>query len=88
MSTAAGKVIDLSHGRHLGYHDFGDPIGAPVLYIHGTPDSGVTLTGYEDPLSKRLGIRWIAPDRPGIGNSTFYPHRRVSDYPTDLRVLI
>ncbi|KAH7195568.1 Alpha/Beta hydrolase protein [Fusarium oxysporum] len=48
----------------------------------------VTLSGFEDPLAKRLGVRWIAPDRPGIGNSTFYPHRRVLDYPADLRALI
>jgi pimeloyl-ACP methyl ester carboxylesterase len=88
MSTAAGKIVDLPDGGRLGYHEFGDPTGTPVLYIHGTPDSGVTLSGFEDPLAKRLGIRWIAPDRPGIGNSTFYPHRRVLDYPTDLKALI
>ncbi|EWY83893.1 hypothetical protein FOYG_13676 [Fusarium oxysporum NRRL 32931] len=88
MSTAVGQVIDLPDGRRLGYHEFGDPTGTPVIYIHGTPDSGVTLSGFEDPLAKRLGVRWIAPDRPGIGNSTFYPHRRVLDYPADLRALI
>ncbi|EXL75514.1 hypothetical protein FOPG_09530 [Fusarium oxysporum f. sp. conglutinans race 2 54008] len=88
MSTAVGQVIDLPDGRRLGYHEFGDPTGTPVIYIHGTPDSGVTLSGFEDPLAKRLGVRWIAPDRPGIGNSTFYPHRRVLDYPADLRTLI
>lgn len=80
--------MDLPDVRHLGYHEFGDPTGTPVLYIHGTPDSGITLSGFEDRLTKRLGIRWVAPDRSGIGNSTFYPHRRVSDYPADLRALI
>ncbi|KAF5986628.1 proline iminopeptidase [Fusarium coicis] len=89
-STVAGKVIDLLDGRHLGYHEFGDPTGTTdtVLYIHGTPDSGITLSGFQDRLAKRLGVRWIAPDRPGIRNSTFYPHRRVLDYPTDLGALV
>ncbi|KAF5624527.1 proline iminopeptidase [Fusarium sp. NRRL 52700] len=88
ISTAVGHVIDLPDGRRLGYHEYGDPTGTPVLYIHGTPDSGVTLSGFEDPLVKRLGVRWIAPDRPGIGNSTFYSHRRVLNYPADLRAFI
>ncbi|KAH7236765.1 Alpha/Beta hydrolase protein [Fusarium redolens] len=88
MSTAVGKGVDLPDGRRLGYHEFGEPTGTPVIYIHGTPDSGVTLAGFEDPLAKRLGVRWIAPDRPGIGHSTFYPHRKVLDYPADLKALI
>lgn len=88
ISTAVGQVINLPDGRSLGYHEFGDPTGTPVLYIHGTPDSGVTLSGFEHPLAKQLGVRWIAPDRPGIGNSTFHSHRRVLDYPADLRALI
>ncbi|KAJ4141770.1 hypothetical protein NW768_000987 [Fusarium equiseti] len=87
-STAVGKAIDLPDGRRLGYHEFGDPNGSPVIYIHGTPDSGVTLSGFENPLARRLGIRWIAPDRPGIGHSTFYPHRKILDFPADLKVLV
>ncbi|KAF5701833.1 proline iminopeptidase [Fusarium globosum] len=88
ISTAVGQVINLPDGRSLGYHESGDPTGTPVLCIHGTPDSGVTLSGFEHPLAKQLGVRWIAPDRPGIGNSTFHSHRRVLDYPADLRALI
>ncbi|KAH7233385.1 Alpha/Beta hydrolase protein [Fusarium tricinctum] len=88
MSTAVGNIIDLSDGRHLGYHEYGDPKGLPVIYLHGSPDSGVTLSGFEDPLAKRLGVRWIAPDRPGIGHSTYQPNRKVLDYPADLRSLI
>lgn len=86
--TALGRVINLPDGRQLGYHEFGDPNGAPVIYIHGSPDSGITLSGFEGPVAKRLGVRWIAPDRPGIGLSTFQPNRRVTDYPDDLSCLI
>ncbi|KAJ3498824.1 hypothetical protein NLG97_g837 [Lecanicillium saksenae] len=83
-----GKSIDLPDGRQLGYHEFGDPNGKTIIYIHGSPDSGVTLSGFEDSLARRLGIRWVAPDRPGIGQSTFQPGRRVVDYPDDLSCLI
>ncbi|KAJ4258210.1 hypothetical protein NW762_008358 [Fusarium torreyae] len=88
MSTAVGKAIDLPDGRHLGYHEFGDPSGTPVIYIHGAPDSGVTLSGFEDLLARQRGVRWIAPDRPGIGRSTFQPGRKILNYPSDLRRLI
>ncbi|CAJ0542971.1 Ff.00g003450.m01.CDS01 [Fusarium sp. VM40] len=88
LSTAVGNVIDLPDGRHLGHHEYGDPRGLPVIYLHGSPDSGVTLSGFEDPLAKRLGVRWIAPDRPGIGHSTYQPNRNVLDYPADLRSLV
>ncbi|RGP71694.1 proline iminopeptidase [Fusarium longipes] len=88
ISTAVGKTIRLPDGRHLGYHEFGEPAGIPLIYIHGTPDSGLTLSGFEDRLAKRLGVRWIASDRPGIGLSTFYQHRKVLDYPADMKALI
>jgi len=29
--------FDLPTGRRLGYAEFGDPSGAPVLWFHGTP---------------------------------------------------
>ncbi|RBR23751.1 uncharacterized protein FIESC28_03456 [Fusarium coffeatum] len=88
ISTAVGKSIDLPDGRRLGYHEFGDPNGTPLIYIHGTPDSGITLSGFEDTLAQRLGTRWVAPDRPGIGHSTFYPDRKILDFPADLKALI
>src|SRR6478736_3959262 len=88
ISTAVGEAIDLPDGRRLGYHEFGDPNGSPLIYIHGSPDSGITLSGFEDTLAKRLGVRWVAPDRPGIGHSTFYPQRQILDFPADLEALI
>lgn len=81
--------MKLSDGRTLGYFEAGDPKGIPVVYIHGTPDSGIQVCGkYEHETAKRLGIRWIGPNRPGIGLSTFQPERKVLDYPGDLDQLI
>lgn len=79
--------MSLPDGRNLEYHEQGDPDGIPVIYIHGTPDSGATLGSLENKLGKQLGIRWIGPNRPGIGASTFYPNRRVLDYHSDIKAL-
>ncbi|MBV8527509.1 MAG: alpha/beta fold hydrolase [Candidatus Dormibacteraeota bacterium] len=60
-STARG-----SGGRSIGYGEFGDPNGKPVILFHGFGDS--RLTRYpDDELTARLGIRLITFDRPGIG---------------------
>jgi pimeloyl-ACP methyl ester carboxylesterase len=36
---------------------------------------------------RRLGIRLIAIDRPGVGLSSFQPNRRLSDWPADVDAL-
>lgn len=82
-----GKVVDLPDGRRLEYHERSDPEGVPIIFIHGTPDSGATLGTLEDTIGKEMGVRWIGPNRSGIGASTFYPNRRVLDYPRDVRAL-
>ncbi|KAL4873377.1 Alpha/Beta hydrolase protein [Aspergillus spectabilis] len=82
------NTLSLPTGRNLEYHTYGDTIGTPIIYIHGTPDSGITLSSFEDRLGQRLGIRWITPDRPGIGNPSFVPNRRVVDFAHDVQFLI
>ena len=37
MMHGADRTIQLSDGRRLGYAEFGDPGGAPVIYFHGWP---------------------------------------------------
>lgn len=83
-----GESFTLADGRTLGFHVYGAPDGIPVFYIHGVVDSGVTLQGKEDHMASDLGIRWIAPDRPGVGKSTFKPGRSVLDYPDDISQLV
>ena len=76
----------LPDGRALGYLDFGDPNGFPIFYFHGIPGSRLELIPY-DRLLKELHIRLIAPDRPGIGLSTYQPHRTMLDWPDDMAAL-
>lgn len=65
-----GKAVDLPDGRRLEYHKQGDPKGVPIIYIHGTPDSGATPGTLEDTVGKEMRVRWIGSNRPGIGAST------------------
>ena len=80
------SVIELPNGRYLGFADYGDPNGIPVFCFHGTPGSRLQCA----PTASRPvppGIRLIAPDRPGYGFSTFYPERRLVDWPNDVAAL-
>ena len=52
--------------RNIGYSEYGDPLGLPVLYCHGTPGSSVECELAEQS-ARRHGLRLIAPDRPGYG---------------------
>ena len=66
IASSPGSTARGSGGRSIGYGEFGDPNGKPVVLFHGFGDS--RLTRYpDDELTARLGIRLITFDRPGIG---------------------
>jgi len=73
----------LADGRRLGYAEFGDPEGAPVIYFHGWPGARVEAR-LGDAAARANGVRLIAIDRPGMGLSTFQPHRELLDWPDDV----
>ncbi len=80
------NVLRLADGRLLGYGDFGDPSGTPIMLFHGFPGSRLTAAiGHE--AAARAGVRVIAPDRPGMGLSTFQPGRGILDWPGDVTQL-
>jgi pimeloyl-ACP methyl ester carboxylesterase len=81
-SRAAG-VLRLSDGRQLGYADYGDHQGAPLLFFHGTPGSR-RVARCADQAARRRGIRLIAPDRPGFGLSDFHAGRTLGAWPADV----
>lgn len=82
MRGGGEGTIRLRDGRCLGYAEWGDPGGWPLLYCHGWPSSRV-----EGRLAERAGraagARVIAPDRPGMGLSSFQAGRRLVDWPDD-----
>src|SRR4029079_7237537 len=80
------KQIRLSDGRRLGYAEYGDPNGRPVLFFHGFGTSRV-ICPPDVELARSLGARLIAVDRPGIGLSEALPGRRLLDWPRDVAEL-
>ena len=79
------QTIKLRDGRTLGYAEYGDPTGEPLVFFHGTPGSRVAAVPawtYES-----FGVRIIAPDRPGFGLSTYQPNRTIAGWPSDVAEL-
>ncbi len=75
------QTLTLSTGRKLGYAEYGDPHGVPLLYFHGWPSSR-SQAELLDAMGKERGIRVVSPDRPGLGLSDFHPGRRLLDWPS------
>lgn len=84
--SSLGKTIQLSDSRTLGYLDIGDPEGRPLFYFHGGPGSRLEGLLFDE-LNQQLGIRMIAPDRPGFGLSDFQKDRTYLDWSDDVREL-
>lgn len=70
----------------IGVYEYGDPDGRPVFALHGTPSCGAGFDWADGP-ARRLGLRIIAPDRPGIGHSDPVPLASVVEYATELERL-
>ena len=60
-----GKCVRLPDGRALGYAEYGDLTGRPVLFFPGAPSSRL-LHPPEEP-TRALGVRLIVVERPGFG---------------------
>jgi pimeloyl-ACP methyl ester carboxylesterase len=67
----------------LGYAEYGDPAGTPLMVFHGLPGSRL-MAAFAHDAAFRRGIRIVSPDRPGYGLSTYRPRRRILDWPDDL----
>ena len=81
------RVIGLRDGRRLGYAEYGDPAGRPVLFFHGLGSTRVVCPP-DDGTALKQGIRLVAVDRPGIGISDPLPGRRLLDWPRDVIQLV
>jgi pimeloyl-ACP methyl ester carboxylesterase len=84
--SRAAQTLRLADGGVLGYAEFGDPGGAPVFALHGTPVSRL-IYAFADQPARARGLRLIAPDRPGYGLSTPSPGRRIVDHVADVTAL-
>ncbi len=70
---------EYAPGRRLAWNEYGDPAGGPVFYYHGWPSSRLQAR-LAHHLAKDRGLRLIAMDRPGMGQSTICENRRLDDW--------
>jgi len=80
------KILTLPDGRVMGYCEYGDPMGMPVIFCHGYPASRLQATLTQS-VAKQIGLRIVSADRPGFGLSDPLPGRNLLDWPRDVTVL-
>ena len=68
MSASGAKLL-LADGRRLSFVEYGDRRGYPVLWFHSIPGSALEAKIAES-YAHHYGLRLIAFDRPGYGEST------------------
>ena len=79
-------TLTLHDQRVLAFSEFGDMAGYPVFYAHGIPGSRLEGMLYHE-TALIEGIRLIAVDRPGVGQSGLQLHRNLLSCPVDIRAL-
>jgi pimeloyl-ACP methyl ester carboxylesterase len=80
------RVLVLPDGRRLGYAEFGDPDGVPVLALHGTPGSRL-MFALTDGAARARGLRIVAPERPGYGLSDYRRAATLAELAADAAIL-
>jgi pimeloyl-ACP methyl ester carboxylesterase len=76
-------LYPLEDGHQLAFNRYGEPLGYPVLYFHGTPSSRLEAAFLHE-TAARLGLLLIAPDRPGCGISDPKPDHTLLDVGSDM----
>ncbi|MEF8915281.1 alpha/beta fold hydrolase [Natronomonas sp.] len=71
-------MVHVDDERSLAYDEYGDSNGVPVVFLHGTPGSR-RLGRLLDSAAAARGVRVLAPDRPGYGQSPAWSDRSVRD---------
>jgi pimeloyl-ACP methyl ester carboxylesterase len=79
------RIVSTTGGRELAVCAWGDPDGAPMFWLHGTPGSRFLREPGEG--YARNHLRVFTYDRPGYGLSTRVPGRRGADAADDVRAI-
>jgi pimeloyl-ACP methyl ester carboxylesterase len=79
--------LRLPDGRELAWFDFGSPEGRPVVALHGGLVSGYYFAAQSD-TAQDHGVRLIAVDRPGYGDSTLNPEQTYQSVSDDIGRLV
>lgn len=84
--VATARQAQLQDGRRLGFAQFGDAEGKPVIVFHDLWGNR-NMRHPDDAILARLGIRLIGVDRPGYGMSTRNSGRSLMDVVDDVMLL-
>jgi pimeloyl-ACP methyl ester carboxylesterase len=87
VDASVDRTLLLRDRRTLGWAEYGDPNGRPVVAVHGSPDSR-RIWALVDAGAQRHGLRLVCPDRPGFGLSDPNPAHSVLGWVDDLRQLV
>ena len=79
--------MKLPDGRMLAYAEYGDPDGIAVLGLHGTPGTR-HIFSLGDTSARKYGLRVIAPNRAGIGDSDDRSDHSIAGHVEDALALL
>jgi pimeloyl-ACP methyl ester carboxylesterase len=79
-------MFNMRTGRALEVREYGDPGGRPIFFFHGLIGSHHQASYVADQ-AKARGLRIIAPNRPGVGESEFVERATVLEAVDDLEDL-
>ena len=86
-ASSRARTATLEDGRRVAWADYGDPSGAPLVLLHGTPGSRLQFRSMHEPAAA-AGVRLLTPERPGYGLSDPVPGgTTLRGYADDLRQL-
>jgi pimeloyl-ACP methyl ester carboxylesterase len=80
MIPLRDEIFVRQNGDRVAFSEYGEAYGEPVMFCHGWPSSRL-MAQFIDDAARELRVRIIAPDRPGIADSSFASNRRVTDWP-------
>ena len=87
QATDRREKLVLRDGRSLSFTAIGPPNGWPVFYCHGAIGTPVEATVDLVQIVERVGVRYIAANRPGVGGSDPKPGRSILDFADDIAAL-
>jgi pimeloyl-ACP methyl ester carboxylesterase len=70
--TPTARTATLDDGRTIAWAEYGDPAGAPLVLLHGTPGSRLQFRSMHEPAAAAR-VRLVCPERPGFGLSDPVP---------------
>lgn len=80
------RTMRTAGGRRISWRETGAPDGHPVVALHGLPGSRLKFDVADKP-ARDLGLRIIAPDRWGYGDTDPHPAPSLEAFVEDTRAL-